>query len=192
MPRAGAGSTAGGSNAAVRAADVLEPAALEDLRRRIVAAVRRTCPTRLAAQMDDIVQTVLARLLLSPRRGEGNPVFSSMYLTKAVYGATVDEIRRLGRRREDSLEAVAEADSMAAPDAGPERRAASAEVARGIRECLAKLVQPRRLAVTLYLQGCSVPEASGLLRWPVKKTENLVYRGLAGLRRCLTMKGFQP
>lgn len=192
MPRTGAGPTRGGSDACVRAAEVLEPAALEELRRRVVAAVRRTCPTRLAAQMEDIAQTVLARLVLSPRGGEGNPVFSSLYLTKAAYGATVDELRRLGRRREDSLEAVAEEDSMAAPDASPERKAASAEIARGIQDCLTRLVRARRLAVTLYLQGCAVPEAAGLLRWSAKKTENLVYRGLADLRRCLTMKGLQP
>jgi RNA polymerase sigma-70 factor, ECF subfamily len=142
--------------------------------------------------MEDIAQTVLARLVLSPRGGEGNPVFSSLYLTKAAYGATVDELRRLGRRREDSLEAVAEEDSMAAPDASPERKAASAEIARGIQDCLTRLVRARRLAVTLYLQGCAVPEAAGLLRWSAKKTENLVYRGLADLRRCLTMKGLQP
>ncbi|HVN75724.1 MAG TPA: sigma factor-like helix-turn-helix DNA-binding protein [Thermoanaerobaculaceae bacterium] len=176
----------------VRGADALTPEALEELRRRIVAAVRRSCPTRLAAEMEDIVQTILARLILAPRTREGNPAFSSMYLAKAAYGATVDELRRLGRRREDSLEALATSDSMAAPDAGPERVAASAEIARGIRECLAGLARPRRLAVTLYIQGCTVPEAAGLLRWSLKKTENLVYRGLADLRRCLATKGLQP
>ena len=188
----GAGSPAGGGAAFARAADVLQPTELEDLRRRIVAAVRRTCPARLAAQTEDIAQTVLARLVLSPRGGEGNPVFSSMYLTKAAYGATVDELRRVGRRREDSLEALADAESLAAPDAGPERKAASAEIARGIRGCLAHLVRPRRLAVTLYIQGCTVPEAAGLLRWSDKRTENLVYRGLADLRRCLATKGLRP
>ena len=47
----------------------------------------------------------------------------------------------------------------------------------------------RRLAVTLHLQGHSVPEAARLLDWAVKRTENLVYRGLADLRECLTAKG---
>ena len=176
----------------VRAADVLTPEALEELRHRIAAAVRRACPYRLAAHAEDIVQTVLARLVLSPRVGEGNPSFSSIYLAKAAYGATVDELRRLSRRREDPLDDVAIAESAAAPDAGPERSAASAEIGRGIRDCLGRLVRPRRLAVTLYLQGCTVPEAAGLLRWSAKKTENLVYRGLADLRRCLATKGLQP
>ena len=176
----------------VRAADVLAPDELEDLRVRILAAVRRACPGRLSAQVDDIVQTVLARLVLAPRSGEGNPRFSAMYIRKAAYGATVDELRRLGRRREDPLDVEAEADRIASRDAGPEKVAASAEIGRGIRECLTRLVRPRRLAVTLYLQGCSVPESAGLLGWSAKRTENLVYRGLADLRRCLTTKGMRP
>ncbi len=178
--------------ACVRAADAMTPEAVEELRRRIVAAVRRACPGRLAAHADDIVQTVLARLVLTRRGSEGNPSFSSMYLTKAAYGATVDELRRLARRREDPLEVVETPRTMAAPDAGPERTAASAEIGRGIRECLARIVHPRRLAVTLYLQGCTVPETAGILRWTGKKTENLVYRGLADLRQCLAAKGLKP
>ncbi len=192
MPDPDPGSSAGAADACVRAADVLDPRELEDLRRRILAAVRRTCPSWVAAQMEDIAQTVLARLVLSPRVGEGNPVFSSKYLMKAAYGATVDELRRLGRRREDSLDDQTVPDSIVAPEAGPERRAASAEIARGIRDCLTRLVRPRRLAVTLYLQGCTVPETAGVLSWSPKKAENLVYRGLADLRRCLATKGLEP
>ena len=135
---------------------------------------------------------MLARLVLNPRAGEGNPSFSSIYLAKAAHGAVVDELRRLGRLREEPLDVETDGGAMAAPEAGPERRAASAEIAGGIRACLRGLGRPRRLAVTLYLQGCTVPEAAGLLRWSAKKTENLVYRGLADLRRCLAMKGLQP
>ena len=44
----------------------------------------------------------------------------------------------------------------------------------------------------LHLQGHSVPDAARLLGWPAKRTENLVYRGLADLRRCLIAKGHTP
>ena len=50
----------------------------------------------------------------------------------------------------------------------------------------------RRLAVTLYLQGHTVPEAARILGWAAKRTENLVYRGLADLRQCLLGKGHTP
>ncbi len=162
---------------------------IQALRQRIVAAVRRVCPPWLARQADDIVQEVLIRLTTGPK-AEGERVFTSMYLTKAAYGATVDEIRRCCRRREVPLpegEAAAEIASVTAPD--PEREAAAAETGRGIQACLQAMLGPRRLAVTLYLQGCSVPEAARRLGWTAKRTENLVYRGLADLRDCLSRKG---
>ena len=48
------------------------------------------------------------------------------------------------------------------------------------------------MAVVLHLQGHSVPEAARLLNWGNKRTENLVYRGLADLRNCLALKGLEP
>jgi RNA polymerase sigma-70 factor (ECF subfamily) len=101
----------------------------------------------------------------------------------------VDVIRSRRRRRE---EAVDDARLTNVPDAGdssPEARTASREIADGIRHCLAGLVEHRRLAVTLHLQGHTVPEVASILRWQAKKAENLVYRGLADLRRCLATKG---
>ena len=74
----------------------------------------------------------------------------------------------------------------------PERAAASEEIGRGIQTCLAHMKRDRRLAVTLYLQGHTVTEAARILEWPVKRTENLVYRGLADLRACLASKGMRP
>ena len=50
----------------------------------------------------------------------------------------------------------------------------------------------RRLAVMLHLQGHPVAEAARILGWTVKRTENLVYRGLADLRHCLICKGHRP
>jgi RNA polymerase sigma-70 factor (ECF subfamily) len=37
-----------------------------------------------------------------------------------------------------------------------------------------------------------VAEAARILDWSPKRTENLVYRGLADLRGCLTSKGLKP
>lgn len=46
--------------------------------------------------------------------------------------------------------------------------------------------------MTLYLHGWTVPEAAGQLRWNLKRTESLVYRGLGELRGCLGRKGLAP
>lgn len=162
---------------------------LEEIRRRLSRAVARVCPRWLAAQSEDIVQTAMVRVLdAARRRGEGIPDLSSLYVEKTAYSAMVDEIRRHRRRREESAEGVIETTS-APNDVNPESATAAREIADGLRSCLAALRTQRRLAVTLHLQGHSVPEVASILKWRAKTAENLVYRGLADLRRCLATKG---
>lgn len=159
-------------------------------------AVGRICPAWLASQRDDLVQAAIMRIMQivdkqPPPAAEGTTPFASSYLQKAAYSVLVDEIRRRTRRGETDLDdAPAERVTVSQPN--PEAVAAAREVGRGIQDCLARLTRDRRLAVTLYLQGHSVPEAARLLDWPAKRTENLVYRGLADLRECLLNKGLQP
>ena len=139
------------------------------------------------------MQVALLRVLAAAqKRGEGNPGLSSFYLEKAAYSAAVDEIRRHRRRREDPSD---DERLSAVPDPGrhdPEALAGAREIASGVARCLGGLVGPRRLAVTLHLQGHSVPEIAAILRWAAKRAENLTYRGLADLRRCLAAKGLAP
>lgn len=162
------------------------------LRDQLERAVTRLCPRWLADRRDDLVQVALMRVMEIQRRSEGKRQFAASYLWKVAYSAMVDEIRRLRRRKEDPLEDEAWEGGPAAPSPGPDRRAADREIALGIRQCLDRLVRPRRMAVVLYLQGHSVPEASKLLNWGNKRTENLVYRGLADLRGCLAARGLEP
>jgi RNA polymerase sigma-70 factor (ECF subfamily) len=162
---------------------------LEEMHRRLSRAVVRVCPRWLAMHSEDIVQTAMLRVLDAARkRGEGSPDLSSLYIEKTAYSAVVDEIRRHRRRREESGDAVLE--TAGGPDeTNPESATAAREIADGLRGCLAVLRTPRRLAVTLHLQGHAVPEVASILKWRTKAAENLVYRGLADLRRCLAMKG---
>jgi len=122
---------------------------------------------------------------------EGIPLFSTSYLYKVAHSALVDEIRRVRRRRETDLEDEGVAE-IAGTTGNPERIAASLEIGRGIQACLRCMKRERRLAVILHLQGYTVTEAARILDWPAKRTENLVYRGLADLRACLTSKGMRP
>jgi RNA polymerase sigma-70 factor (ECF subfamily) len=107
-----------------------------------------------------------------------------------AYCATIDEIRRQRRRREVPVEDVAEAACSAAPD--PARVAGAREIGRGIRDCLSRLLPARRRAVTLYLQGHSAPETGRILDWSLKRAENMIFRGMADMRRCLDGKGLKP
>ena len=163
------------------------------LRAELVRAVRSLCPAWLASRADDLVQVALLRILELRRRSEQERELSPFYLKRVAYSALVDEIRRLERRRESPLENdEGEPLPIPSPTPGPDRRRASRELAGGIRDCLGALLPPRRLAVTLYLQDVSVVDAAQLLGWELKHTRNLVYRGVADLRRCLDSKGHRP
>lgn len=151
-------------------------------------AVNNVCPSWLRSQADDIVQAALIRVMEIDKKGEGVGVSTASYVRKVAYTVTVDEIRRLRRRRESSLDNASEP-----MDRGnPERDLARREMGQSIQDCLVGLVMTRRRAVGLYLMGHSVPEASRILGWGRKKVENLVFRGLADLRSCLTGKRVLP
>jgi RNA polymerase sigma-70 factor (ECF subfamily) len=162
------------------------------LRADVARVVSHVCPAWLASRSDDLVQAVLMRVVETQRKREGNIEFSTFYLRKVAHSALVDEIRRWRRRREVPLDGQSEEVTPAVAEPDPERHSAGRQLGRAIRECLQTLVRPRRLAVILNLQGHSVPEVGQLLRWSVKRAENLVYRGLADLRACLERKGVAP
>lgn len=164
----------------------------EGMRQRLVRAVARICPRWLAAQADDIVQAALIRVMEILRTREGDRPLAASYLWKVAYSVTVDEIRRVRRRRELSLDDDAPETLAATGDSDPEQARRSGETTAALADCLQRLVEARRLAVTLHLQGHSVPELARLLGWAAKRADNLVYRGLADLRRCLLSKGVNP
>ncbi|MBI4914340.1 MAG: RNA polymerase sigma factor [Acidobacteria bacterium] len=164
----------------------------ERLKGVIERAVTRVCPRRLTAHRDDIVQAALLRVLDVLGRGEHAGIRTSSYLWQVAYTVTVDELRRVARRREVSLE---EGDVIAMPVRrvpDPERIAEGIEAGEAIRACLQALARPRRLAVALHLYGFAAAEASRTLGWDLKQVHNLTYRGLADLRRCLASKGVTP
>jgi RNA polymerase sigma-70 factor, ECF subfamily len=160
-------------------------------------AVRRQCPSWLAAHAEDIAHSALIKVMASAGASEGERSLSSFYLWSVAHSALVDEIRRRQRRPEVALHAVngsGEEYQVVEPRApgDPEGDLSFQELGRAVRECLLAMKSERRLAVGLYLQGHSVADAAALLEWPLKRTENLVYRGLAELRHCLLAKGHTP
>ncbi len=163
---------------------------IAELREQLVRAVARICPRWLAAEADDLVQCALLKVLEIARRREGTAEFSTFYLRRTAYSTVVDEIRRRRRRREVPLDEGPGMDDRPAPAADPERLSSDGELGRAIRGCLETLIRPRKLAVTLHLQGHRIREVGELLGWSAKRAENLIYRGLDDLRGCLERKGF--
>lgn len=162
------------------------------LRKQLERAVRQICPPWLRDRCEDLVQVALIRVFEIRRKSEGNRTFSSSYLWRVAYSALIDEIRRLRRRKETDIADEDLEREAKVHDPDPEASVAGTEIGEGIQQCLQKLVVSRRMAMTLYLQGYSVPSAAEVLGFSPKKTENLVYRGLQQLRECLRKKGFKP
>lgn len=166
------------------------------LRRDLATVIARVCPGWAAAQRDDLVQAAVMRVMQVFGAGapdvdnEGNSAPRASYLYKVAHSVLVDELRRLRRQRETSMDEDT-LESIPAVRADPERLAVSRQIGEGIKDCLSRLKRERRLAVTLYLQGHTVPQSARILDWSAKRTENLVYRGLAELRDCLTSKGIR-
>ncbi len=166
---------------------------MERLRQQLGRAVERVCPRWLAGYREDLVQASLVKILERRRRGEEIERLPASYLWKVAYSATVDQIRRLRRREELPMEPVGRPSTGAGqaprdPDAERERR----ELGRSIRACLQRLSQRRRMVVGLALIGHRAVEIERLLGFGAKVVDNLLYRGLADLRRCLVQKGWTP
>ena len=166
------------------------------LRRDLATVVAKICPGWPAAQRDDLVQAAVMRVMHVFGTGgpdvdpEGTSVPGPSYLYKVAHSVLVDELRRIRRQRETySDEETLESIPAVRPD--PERLAVSREIGEGIKDCLSRLKRERRMAVTLYLQGHTVPQSARIIDWSVKRTENLVYRGLSDLRECLASKGIR-
>ncbi len=158
----------------------------ETLRR----AVARVCPRELAGAREDLVQNAMVRLLQRERQGEQIGGRPASYLWRVAFTVALDELRRL-RRGQALAEERGRRDIDEQP-ASPEGAGRRKELATAMRTCFEALPEPRRLAVGLHLQGLSGEEASRALRWSPKRVQNLTYRGLADLRRCLTAKGHEP
>jgi RNA polymerase sigma-70 factor (ECF subfamily) len=159
------------------------------VRVHLTRAVAHVCPRAWWARRDDFVQDCMVRILGLARRSEGKRL-SATYLHRVAYSVLIDEIRRRRRQPETALDP--EELGPATRESDPEAVASGLETGRAILDCLARLGRDRRHGVTLYLQGHSIAEAARILDWSAKRTENLVYRGLADLRACLETKGVRP
>ena len=137
-------------------------------------AVRSRCFGLLASARDDLIQTAMVRVLERDRHEDLGRRGAS-YAWKVAQSVMVDELRRLGRERR-LAESVSE-----------EKKRSWVDPAGAIqlRQCLERLEERRRMAVTLHLSGLRIPEVARAAGWTEKTAENLIYRGLDDLRALL-------
>ena len=144
-------------------------------------AVRTRCPPELRAQAEDLAHTAWVRIL-ERYKGEDFSRLEPSYFWRVAFTVVIDEIRRRAARESQAQELAA----------APERVASAPDLAFEIRDCLERLPESRQLPVILHLQGLRHVEAARALSSTEKRIENLVYRGLEQLRRCLEGKGQVP
>lgn len=168
-------------------------ATLRGIRQRLTRAINTVCPAALAAHSEDIVQLAMLRVAKVMRsQAPDSAALPPSYLWRVAYSTTVDELRKVQSRQKTVDRAAAAQAAQPQGLLAPDSSAEAEQLGTAIRACLSGLGENRRRAVSLYLQGHPVPETGSLLGWTRKKTENLVFRGLADLRRCLGGKGFSP
>ena len=162
--------------------------------------IAKLCPKDLGIQFNDIEQEANLRLwraLQSER--EINDLASYLYRIAAT--ATIDAIRRVKAKREESLCLQDdEGDDrerlrIVFPTSGiaesPQHQAERRDLMRKIETILARLPEDRRRAIGLYLEGFTSQEIANLLGWSEPRARNLTYRGLKDLRQQLQAEGIE-
>lgn len=152
--------------------------------------VARVCPAGIS--VDDVVQEARLRLwnAIQSEREITNP---ASYIYRVAVTATLDAVRRMKARREESLEGKTVDDEPlplpASAEASPEHRVEGKLLREKVALALARLAPNRRRAVSLHLQGFSSEEVADLTGWSEPKARNLVYRGREDLREELRREG---
>lgn len=169
--------------------------ALEHIVSRFDAFIRRSARRHglRGDEIDEVVQEIRVRMWKSLGTAELIRRAKASYIYRAAISASIDLIRRRRARRNDTRSLDDEMDD----DAPESRQRADAaldedEVARMVHRALALLAEPRRAVVRMHLAGYDRYEIAELLGWSEPKTRNLLYRGLADLRRILQSWGIGP
>jgi len=138
---------------------------------------------RFGLDPDDISQDVRLRLwkLLHSEKKVDN---YASYIRKIVDSAVIDQLRRWKREegivRTEKNNKIAELELTYNPEI--ERLARLKEI---IAHCVEGLIPSRKRVVKLYLLGMNTEEIATHLGWSQDKTRNLLYRGLADLKKLL-------
>jgi RNA polymerase sigma factor (sigma-70 family) len=132
---------------------------------------------------EDISQDVRIRIWKLMKSEKTITNYAS-YIKKIVNSAVIDRLRRWRREegvvQEEKSRQIAEYENIYHPDL--EKRDRLKEV---LAEAVETLIDSRRQVVKLYLLNMSVEDISRYLRFSQDKTRNLLYRGLADLKRFL-------
>lgn len=143
----------------------------------------------LALAADDLVQEVRIRVW-NVHAGDRNSRLNTSYYYKVVNSAIIDCLRshrgtlahsvRSENDGDDEQPALVE--TIGGEDRGPDALFEEQEQRSRLLAAIEQLPADRRRAVTLFLQGFTVPEIAELFGCDRNRAHNLTYRGVRALK----------
>lgn len=143
-------------------------------------------PQRFGLDPDDISQEIrikIWRLLHHEKNIKNYP----SYIKKIVNSAVIDLLRK--RKRDDGI--IFMEKQMKVSEIKKDYPAAFSleeELRDTVAQAVESLIESRRKVVRLHLLDMTIEEISAFYNWSSNKTRNLLYRGLADLKRILKDK----
>jgi RNA polymerase sigma factor (sigma-70 family) len=138
---------------------------------------------RYGLDPEDVLQDIRIKLwkLIHDKR----TVFShGSYLKRVINSSVIDHLRKVRREntllRHEKRKHIAEVVHSYSREA-VHKRVFEETVGRAVE----KLIKSRRQVIKLYLLDFSVQDISSYMNWSLDKTRNLLYRGLADLKKSL-------
>ncbi len=138
---------------------------------------------------DDVFQEVRIKIwkLLND---EKKIVNYSSYIRKIVDSSVIDHIRKMRRERglilQQKHKTISEWKSTYETDIIYDRN-----LKKMVSETVDSLLESRCKVVKLYLLNLTIEEIATLFKWSRDKTRNLLYRGLADLKKALKEKNIE-
>lgn len=136
------------------------------------------------SDVDEVLQDVRIRLWRALSTGERIAHAPASYVYRTALSAALDLIRRRRARHEEAFDPFEERRAVV-DTARADQPVELSELAGQLAQAVAALRQPRRVVVRMHLAGYHRHEIAELLGWTEAKTRNLLYRGLADVRRRL-------
>lgn len=160
--------------------------ALEDLLTRYSGLIRHAARKRnlQESDVDEVLQDVRIRIWRSLSTAEKIALAPASYVYRTAVSAALDLIRRRNARRDEPSERVSESRAVAS-GTSPDQAVEVTEFVTRLAEALSRMRESRQAVVRLHLAGYNRSEIAEILGWSEAKTRNLLYRGLADLRRQL-------
>ena len=142
-------------------------------------------PQKFGLDPDDISQEIRIKIwrLLHSEKTIKSP---SSYIKKIVNSSVIDLLRKW--RRDERMMSVEKNKVSESKRDYPIPISLEEHLRDSVAEAVDSLIESRRKVVRLYLMEMTIEEISAYFNWSPDKTRNLLYRGLADLKKLLKKK----